>query len=248
MKNSDVLFEQVQSEQCKKFGITSCIKDGILFPEDYKKSPFKIIFILKEPYSEWDDDNDKPESGDFDFYDIVRDLQEIIEKKSLNKTWIKVASIAYSLKNGTAYTENLNYEQIVEGLKCVCWINLSKTPWKTQTKMDSDFIDRTKAWEPVVKAQLKEAGEIGYNMVWFGDTWDLGPVNPVEPDVELVYDRDLVNPRWFHRTTEGGGVHNQLMISKHKKSDALLINTYHPGYGTSPAWTIQCIKDYKEKF
>ena len=103
MKKSDEVFEQVQAEQCKKYGITSCIKDGILYPGQFEKSPFRMLMILKEPYADWDDENQKPVSEEFDFADIIRNLKEIWER-GLNKTWLKVAAIAYSLKNDMPYT------------------------------------------------------------------------------------------------------------------------------------------------
>ena len=248
MKNSDTLFEQVQAAQCKKYGITSCIMDGILYPEDFEKSPFKIVFILKEPYAEWDAVNNKPISEDFNFSDIVHNLEAEYDR-GLNKTWLKVASIAYSLKNDTPYTENLSYAQIVEGLKCVCWINLSKTPWKTTSNIhDPEFLERIKSWEPVVKAQLEEASEIGFDMVWYGNTCDVGeePVNPVHPYVGWDAFHDINNEKWYKRETESGK--NSIQIFKYRKTNILLINGYHPGYGNSAKWTVDCIKDYKTYF
>lgn len=247
MKKLDTLFEHVQAVQCKKYGITSCIKDGILYPENYEESHFKIVFILKEPYADFDEENDKPISEDFDFSDIIHNLKAEYDC-GLNKTWLKVASIAYSLKNNTPYTENLSYEQVVDGLKCVCWINLSKTPWRTTSNIrDPEFIDRVKNWDPVVKAQLKEASSIGFDLVWYGNTWDLGPVNPVEPNSELDLDRDLVKPEWYYRTTQGGQ-HNQIMLSKYNNTNILLVHGYHLGYGNSVEWTLDKIKDYKSHF
>lgn len=247
MKNSDTLFEQVQAAQCKKYGITSCIMDGILYPENFEKSPFKIVFILKEPYADWDAVNNKPISEDFNFSDIVHNLKAEYDR-GLNKTWLKVASIAYSLKNNSPYTENLSYVQIVEGLKCVCWINLSKTPWKTTSNIhDPEFLERIKTWDPVVKAQLEEASKIGIDMVWYGDTWDLGPINPVEPDIDWDENHDAFAEKWYHRTTQGGQ-NNKIMLAKYEKTSVILINGYHPGYGNSVEWTIDCIKDYKTYF
>ena len=246
MKKSDEVFEQIQVEQCKKYGITSCIKDGILYPGQFEKSPFRMLMILKEPYADWDDENQKPVSEDFDFADIIRNLKEIWER-GLNKTWLKVAAIAYSLKNDTPYTENLSFEQVKEGLECVCWINLSKTPWNTLTNMDSKFYERTKAWEPVVKAQLAEVAELGYDIAWFGNTFDLGPLNPVEPYVGWDDFHDTFNEKWYQRTTEGGKK-TRIQIMKYNKTDVIIVNGYHPGFGNSAEWTVECIKDYRENF
>lgn len=248
MKNSDTLFEQVQAAQFKKYDITSCIKDGILYPGDYEISPFKMVFILKEPYANWDAKNHKPISEDFYFSDIVRNLKAEYNR-GLNRTWLKVASIAYSLKNNTPYTENLSYAQVVEGLKCVCWINLSKTPWTTSSNIqDPEFLERVKAWDPVVKAQLEETSKIGFDIVWYGNTCDIGeePVNPVHPYIGWDDLHDTNNVKDYVRQTHSG--ENIIFIMKYQKSDILLINGYHPCYGNSAKWTVDCIKDYKTYF
>ena len=246
MKKSDELFEQVQAEQCRKYGLTSCIKDGILYPGQFESSPFKMVMVLKEPYAEWDEENQTPVSEDFDFSDIIGKLKEDYES-GMNKTWLKVAAIAYSLKNNTEYTEDLTYEQVEEGLKCVCWINLSKTPWNTTTNMDSEFKERTVAWESVVKAQLDEVSKTGYDFVWFGNTWDLGPLNPVEPYVGWDESHDTSDEKWYKRTTESGKK-TQIQIMKYNKTDVIIVNGYHPGFGNSAEWTVECIKDYRENF
>ena len=248
MKNSDTLFEQVQAVQCQKYGITSCIKDGILYPGEYERSPFRMVIILKEPYAGWDAENQKPISEDFDYSDIVHNLKAEYQS-GLNRTWLKVASIAYSLKNNTPYTEDLSYAQVVEGLKCVCWINLSKTPWATTSDIrNPEYLERVKAWDPVVKAQLDEASKIGFDIVWYGNTFDVGevPLNPMHPHVDWDDFHDVNNLKKFVREVDSG--ENRIIISKYKKTDILLVNGYHPSYGNSAEWTVDCIKYYCVNF
>lgn len=119
MKQIEKIFSNIEFSELQKYPhLSSCMKDGILFPSAFEKSPLKIAFILKEPYAEWDEESQTPKDCDYDFFDIIRDLKYHYDH-DLNKIWLKVSAIAYALKNKTDYTENLSYEQVVEGLSCV---------------------------------------------------------------------------------------------------------------------------------
>ena len=240
MLKSDILYNQVEKEQFKKYGLTSCVKDGVLYPGIYEKSPVKVLVVLKEPYSDWDKENSKPVDGNFYFSDIVESLKDKVQE-GLNKTWLKVAAIVYSIKNGTVYTENLTYEQIKEGLQCVCWINLSKTPWKTSTKVDKEFISRVETWEDVVTEQFKEND---FDVLIYGGIGDLSRDNPVDPDIpwheSFITDRKL----YKHETSRG---FNRVYIYQYKDTNKIIVDGYHPGYGKSAEWQTGFIQDYMKK-
>ena len=172
-------FNKVEMYQKIKYPLLKgCIEDGILIPEAYGKSPLKMMVVLKEPFDAWDEETQSPIGGDFCFADIIRNL-EYEYNKGLNKTWLKVAAMAYAIKHGIPYSENLTLEEVREGLSCICWINLSKTPWKTQSDVkDKNYLSRVKDWESVVKEQLKS---IDYNLILYGYTWDCSLLNPIEP-------------------------------------------------------------------
>ena len=112
-------FRKIERSQMKKYPLLrGCIRDGILYPEQYEKSPFKMLVLLKEPYDEWDDNTETPIGGDFGFVDVIYNLETHCQE-GLNKTWRKIAAIAYALKEGTKYTEDLSYEQIKETYKAL---------------------------------------------------------------------------------------------------------------------------------
>ena len=239
MSNFDPLFSKIESSELKKYPLLShCMKDGVLFPVEYEKSKLKIAFILKEPYAEWDEESDAPMNCDFDFFDIVKNLKYHYEH-DLNKTWLRVSAIAYSLKNKTPYTESLSYEKVVEGLSCVAWINLSKTPWRTTTEMDSAYMERVRIWEPVVKAQLLDYKP---DIVFYGNTWDASGVNPIEPNIPWQGDF-CTNQKKYEYTSDGGNKY-RIFISKYRDTDKILVNGYHPGLGKSAEWQTKFVQEY----
>ena len=235
----DSLFSQIEASELKKYPLLSCcMRDGVLFPEAYKKASLKMAFILKEPYASWDDKSNSPMDCDYDFFDIIRDLKYHYEH-DLNKTWLKVSAIAYALKNKTEYTEDLSYEQVVEGLSCVAWINLSKTPWKTTTKMDAAYKERVAVWEPVVKAQF---AEIAPDIVFYGNTWELSYVNPIEPEVSWQTGFCSDEKKYEYKS-EGGNTY-KIFISHYRNTNKILVNGYHPELGNSAKWQTDFIKIY----
>ena len=239
--NYNSLFSKIESSELKKYPLLSCcVKDGVLIPERYEKSPLKILFVLKEPYSDWDEETGAPSNCNFNFSDIVDDLDYHYEK-GLNRTWLKVSAIAYSLKNKTPYSENLSYEQVVDGLSCVAWINLSKTPWHSTTKMDSSYIKPVRTWEPVVKAQFSQ---INADIIFYGNTWDFSFVNPIEPDIPWN-NNFCTDEKTYEYQSEGGNKY-RIFISKYRDTNKILVNGYHPEFGNSADWQTEFIKDYLE--
>ncbi len=242
MNKGDALFPSIQSSVLQKYPLLSCcMKDGILFPEAYAKSNLKITFILKEPYAKWDEASNSPADCDFDFFDIIRDLKYHYEN-GLNKTWLKVAAISYSLKNQIPYSEVLSYEQVVEGLSCVAWINLSKTPWKTTTKMDAAYFERVRIWEPVVREQLKECSP---DIVFYGNTWDASIINPIEPNVEWKEEFSTNTKKYEYKSEKAKTF--KIYISQYRNTNKLLINSYHPELGNAAEWQTGFIQNYIHK-
>lgn len=233
------LFSKIQSSEIKKYPLLSrCIMDGILYPEVYKHSYLKIAFILKEPYAEWDENTQAPAYCDFDFSDIIHNLKKHYNE-GLNKTWLKVSAIAYALKNKIKYTENLSYEQVVEGLSCVAWINLSKTPWKTTTKIDNEYYERINIWKELVKEQLIECSP---DIVFYGNTWDFSYLNPIEPNIEWK-EEYATNIKQFEYISEKNKKF-KVFISNYRNTNKLIINGYHPELGKAAEWQTGFIQEY----
>ena len=239
MSNYNQLFSAIESSELQKYPLISCcMKDGILYPKVYDKSPLKFVVALKEPYADWDEESAAPKDCDFDFFDIVRDLKRHYDV-GLNKTWLKVAAIACSLKNNASYTESLSYDQVVEGLSCVAWINLSKTPWRTTTTMNAAYKKRAALWEPVVKEQLLQASP---DIVFYGNTWDSSAVNPIEPKVP--WSGDFCSDQKQYAYTSQSGKKFRILISRYRNTKKILVNGYHPEFGNSAEWQTSFIKEY----
>lgn len=232
------LYTEIENSELKKYPLLNCcMKDGILFPEKYEKSSLKMVFILKEPYADWDEKTNTPKNCDIDFFDLVRNLKSFYED-GFNKTWLKVAAISYSIKNETSYTESLTYEQVEEGLSCVAWINLSKTPWRTTTIRNKAFQKRVSIWEPVVKEQLLQ---LNPDIIFYGNTWDSSALNPIEPNLE--WKTSFCSNKKIYKRKR-----SKIYIFKYRDTKKIILNGYHPVFGLSAKWQTECLKKYISKF
>ncbi len=217
--NKYLLIENIEKQ---KYDIQSCMMDGIIFPEDFVKSNFKIGFILKEPYTEWDEENDRPKNCNQSFTDIADNLEYEVQK-GLNNTWKKVAAMSYALKYKKAYTEDLSYTEIRDGLACVYWINVSKTPWKSQTQEDKAFKERGNLWRPLVDLQLKHFSSFCPNIILYGKMWDYSIVNPFEKDIpwNSSFQTNL-------QKFPGASEKSFIEICKYRNTNQIIVNGYHP--------------------
>lgn len=233
-------FNQVEQSQMEKYPLLrGCIRDGVLYPGLYEESPFKMMVLLKEPYDGWDAETETPVGGDFAFIDVISNLETHC-LEGLNKTWIKIAAMTFAIKNDAEYTENLSYEQIKEGLSCVCFINLSKTPWKTRTNVNDDsYLERVKTWEPIVKAQLQS---IDFDIALYGYTWDSSEINPINPNEQ--WDNNKTKDVKFYNRKTSDNKNLTVQILRYEDSDKIIVNGYHPAYGNSACWQTEYIQDY----
>ena len=181
MNDIDKEFERIEQLQKRKYPLLfGCVKDGILYPELYEKSPLKLMVVLAEPLVIGYGNIQAPLDVDLNTEDAVYKLETHC-LKDLNNTWIKIAAMAYALKNRCIYSENLLWSQVKEGLACVSLVHLSKTPWRTKTDTkDTLYLERVCDWEPIIKMQLLS---IDFDIVLFGQTWDCSSVNPINPNI-----------------------------------------------------------------
>lgn len=237
----DNLFSEIEKQEIRKYpGLKGCTKDGILFPDYYHTSEFKITFILKESYEKWDETEQKPIGDGLNYCDMAHNLEE--SGMCTNKTWKAVAAIAYALKNQCDYTEILSTDQMTEGLKCVNWINLSKTPWQKHTNENDAYKQRVQLWDPYVKEQMERAR--GSTIYYFGNTWDSTTINPVEPD--KLWDSECFKNKKPESWTSEDGKQFSIEISTYKDGKSLIVNGYHPQFGKSAERTVSYIRNYKK--
>lgn len=239
-KQIEEKFKEVEQLQKKKYPLLlGCIQDGVLYPELYDKSPFKMMVVLKEPYDRWDKNTETPIGGDFTFWDVIYNL-ETHYLEGLNKTWLKIAAMAYALKNKVEYTEELSYAQIKEGLGCVAFINLSKTPWKTKTDIKGNlYRGRVQDWEPVVREQLLN---IDFDIILYGYTFDSSSINPINPNKVWDYTKATNVENYIRKTSDNKKLTVQIL--RYENSKQIIVNGYHPAFGNSARWQTEYIQAY----
>ena len=244
----DKEFEKVEQLQKRKYPLLcGCVKDGILYPALYEKSPLKLMVVLTEPLLNGDGNIQAPLDVDINIEDAVYKIETHYQKE-LNRTWIKIAAMAYALRNQCIYSENLSWDQMKEGLSCVSLVHLSKTPWraKTDTK-DLVYLERVCDWEPVIKKQLLS---IDFDIILFGQTWDCSSINPINPNE--VWDNRKMRDIWkYYRNTLEHKIIG-IQIFRYDNSRQIIVNGYHPSYGindgNNACWQTESIMDYLERF
>ena len=241
----DKEFERVEQLQKRKYPLLcGCVKDGILYPKLYKKSPLKLMVVLMEPLVEGNGNIQSPLDVDLNIEDALFKLETHCHS-DLNKIWIKIAAMAYALKNRCTYSESLSWNQIREGLSCVSLVCLSKTPWRAHTDVkDSLYLERVCDWEAVIKKQLLS---IDFNIILFGQTWDCLSINPINPN-EIWDSRKMTDVRKYYHSIINHKVMS-IKIFRYGNSKQIIVIGYHPYDGDySAGLQTVSIMDYLDRF
>ncbi|MEE1094186.1 MAG: hypothetical protein U0L08_04550 [Bacteroidales bacterium] len=184
---------------------TEAIYDGVFDLELYKSSPIRLMYVLKEAYDEFDDQNNAYGGG----YSIPRDC--FIKNDAGNiKTWQPIIYTTYALFNGLKYNDMdyiCNDKSMTDVLKQIAYINTNKMP-RQKTSDDSLISKAYNTWKPVLMRQIDF-----YNpqVIIFCGTFKF-------------YKADLVgvDTRPIHTSQS-----NSLSVYR-KENGALLLDTYHP--------------------
>lgn len=202
-------FERVESIVQQRNPDLYPIYDGILDQASYSASRYKCCFMLKEPYDYFDEET--VSGGGWSFSEVIDVLSQREGRR--DSTVSRCAAIAYSINHDFCETDDLTKDQIVDGLKACCWINLSKTPARSATTVNSGYIEEVELWSPLVRLQLLDANP---DIIVFGNTFDLPyheyPYQEMGGSSKTYYDE---NGRWYAeltKTIEG----------------KIQVNTYHP--------------------
>ncbi len=108
---------------------TSSLIDGVIDPDAYLVSRYKILWILKEPYDDFDE-NGQPQSEGWDYR---KDLRENLYAYKAYATWRRIAYTSYAILNDCAYDdmdylqkdENVN-DTVFDIVKSIAFINVKK--------------------------------------------------------------------------------------------------------------------------
>lgn len=115
----------------KHFG-ESVIVDGILSPELYFSSKKKIMWILKEPYDDFDE-NGIPCGGGWHFNEAILEKKNISDfHKDSRKTFEPMIYATYSILNGYPPSSEMpciaDKPDMIDALKGIAYVNVKKTP------------------------------------------------------------------------------------------------------------------------
>lgn len=101
------------------------IYDGVADIESYLKSSLKIMWVMKEPYDDMDE-NDMPIGGGWYMWDAFKN-----EKAWKQKSWKGMTYATYGFRNNLYYDKLPAIRQnknMLDVLKGVAYINMSKMP------------------------------------------------------------------------------------------------------------------------
>ncbi|KAA5542327.1 hypothetical protein [Adhaeribacter rhizoryzae] len=124
------------------------IFDGVICEEEYAKSKYKILWILKEPYDHYGEGK-----GGWDgCADILQNLEGYFTIPTLRK----MAITSYGILNNMDYAEVRNQPDVPQILKSIASINVSKYPANTTSPNRWKYLEETyKKTQNVLAEQIE---------------------------------------------------------------------------------------------
>ena len=180
------------------------ICDGIADEEGYLHARLRVAWILKEPYDAFSPEG-KPCGG---YWSLVKDCFSK-DDAWRHPVWQKIAYVMYGFKNNLHWCDLpwiRDCRQIIEEIKSVAWINLSKMPAHQSSVMPIVASNYRQHWKPVVEEQLRLYEP---NVVIFGNTFNC--MKDTFPHAEMI---EKYSNKWVYFWRSG---------------KQILLDTYHPG-------------------
>jgi hypothetical protein len=106
------------------------ILDGIINADKYLNAKYKILWILKEPYDEIDE-NGSPCGGGWDLKEIMNEKKSINEFGSERKTFQPMIYTSYGILNNFCLWDkipDIETADVFNTLKSISYINIKKMP------------------------------------------------------------------------------------------------------------------------
>lgn len=138
------IHDKIKAEYIGDGDRTEPIYDGIINFEYYTKTNPKILWILKEPYDDFDVDG-LPKGGGWTFAQgVAKKPKESASLKSLQP----ICYISYGLINKVYDWNNMpllrDSEGVQNALSQIAWINVNKLPGRTRS-----------SWHPIAAAYVR---------------------------------------------------------------------------------------------
>lgn len=135
--------------------------------EAYLSSNPKVMWVLKEPYDEFE--NGQPKGGG---WSITDDCIVKIDEKSVAPTWHNMIYVMYGIRHGKKW-EEIPYirddKSIANILKEIAYINVSKMPNRSMTS-DSELRHLYDIWKEILWKQINLYDP---DIIIFGATFQL---------------------------------------------------------------------------
>lgn len=186
------------------------IGDGILFYEKYFSAKYKVLWVLKEPYDDFDE-NGNPIGGNWHFRDafVNKKKKQDFAKEGL-PTFDPMFYIMYSINNDFIEWDKMpwsrNTPEMIDYFKTIAYINVKKTPGYT-TSPDKVIFDAFDMNETILLAQINTYQP---DLVIFGNTYKY-----FEKSIgisESNFNTDLQSLNWV------------------KHENRIYISAYHPSH------------------
>ena len=185
------------------------IYDGIYSAEKYLSAPIRLMWILKEPYDDIDE-NSNPCGGGWSIPKVLFKEPEYDYYTKGNLSAKMVTRLSYCILRGKKFAESNNISDAAEiagALQNIAYINISKMPAGITTN-DASLPGKYETWKPIL---LKQIETYSPDVIIFGNTFD-------------YFASDLFGGNFPNANYKFG------MAKGFVKNDSLLISAYHPGY------------------
>lgn len=164
------------------------IPDGVYSAEKYLLAPTQIMWILKEPYDDFDE-NGEPYGGGWNLFGAF-DYDDAWS----SRTWQPMIYSMYGLFNNQKW-EDMDWisddKSMANVLKQIAYINISKIPASTATN-DNSLWDKYNLWKDILSKQIAIYAP---KIIIFGNTFryfkddlvgaDTNPKKSIEGIVDL---------------------------------------------------------------
>lgn len=185
------------------------ITDGVVDTDAYLASSPRIMWILKEPYDDRDEEG-RPCGGGWSHSEMLRS-----KKEWTVLTWQRVIRSMYGYIHGTLCADQPDlkeHPEMGEALRGVAWINVSKMPALKSSRMPA-LRRGYGIWRDIV---LRQVSEYDPDIIVFGNTLRLtGEDFLTREELESPAERIMY---------EGWNMANIFL-----KDGRILVDAYHPG-------------------
>ena len=201
-KIDKLIAEKILSEDPEIVAIT----DGIMDFEKYFHAKYKILWILKEPYDDFNEEG-KPFGGDWHLRDAIIPKQTYQEFTGGRKTFEPMIYTTWGILNDFCLWNNMkdlnNDPTMLNALKSVAYINVKKLPGYTSSN----------------PTEIENAYQLHKEIL-------LKQIECYNPDI-------LIGGYTLHLFMNDMGITNEEMIKNGSanyiiKDDKIIIDAYHP--------------------